>query len=349
VGTIVRRNQVIALTFVVLISLFYLLFLPSTIQPEKEKILQEGEDKPKAVQNVNIEIKGDTYYFESKTELKEDTGVPTWITLIRNRTSLDYSFKSNFAPNMSENVVYPGFREGTEVNQDGSVIIDPAFDTFDEKGEWYSQSYNVPNKVNCVVSFLGFSRDIKTELTFPFQECSVNSDIGTNGVDKVVNTRVVYPDNFDLRTEYSFVACPAKFQDVDEKVGLLNDNKKIAVFEQVRSTGSGGQCIVQLSFTPNNLYKFIFVVALLSSILSYSYFRETGELPKALGTMIAIWTFQEALIPLNGLERPLTLTLFDLTVFLGAGIAELNYRTGLFDVEDFRKIGRYIGKVSDFF
>lgn len=94
----------------------------------------------------------------------------------------------------------------------------------------------------------------------------------------------------------------------------------IKAYEQSPNKYSGDErigCKLKVSYERTDLIKFIFFMStffiFIISILILTLSRNKIEL---ISLSFVIWSFQEALLPFNGLQRPVGITLFDLTIIL---------------------------------
>lgn len=87
--------------------------------------------------------------------------------------------------------------------------------------------------------------------------------------------------------------------------------------EVENSLQKSGECKLSFAYKPSPYYRFVFYTALFLMVLVAaigSYYN--GRTLASIGIIVAIWTFQEALIPLNGLNRPLYPAIYDLTILV---------------------------------
>lgn len=92
----------------------------------------------------------------------------------------------------------------------------------------------------------------------------------------------------------------------------------------VRNENTGYYAYLEITRVPITI--FIFLISIIAVSLSTIYFEfiykrdkkeiEVKRLKKILGTIFVIWTFQEGIVSLTSLSRPLTITLFDICPFI---------------------------------
>lgn len=212
------------------------------------------------------------------------------------------------------------------------------------KGDKWILSYKLPQRINCKPNLSLIS-------AFPFQKCNFEVYPPTWDFPYTIKAKVSIPDSYVIEEgKGSSLFCAntkitknksrncSIVQNGDfksPKVGIENQNRKFVVFGPIYSTqwtlgekvrnllgckdrgnscGLAAGCLLELTYRPSFFYWFIFGISLIGILIS----SLTPEKPRnGLGICFTIWTFQEALVPLNGLERPLSIALYDLTILPG--------------------------------
>jgi hypothetical protein len=321
--------------------------IPSVMKELKEPLFTTNTEY-KIVGNL-LKYKVDTQFHNIKT-----FNISSGFQSDRKQLILDYSVSINGVKKDEKPII--GFDELTDNNK---TIFLAKFPTYEARvGDRIIKEFTVTNKIlplEVKLFFINFSR---SELYFPLDAYHFDSWDSPTPFHEI-SARVVYSNSIKIINDKTSLTCPlvvggaialnkTKIADftffynnvnvsVSEKVFIGDNNNLFVVFEPIRSSQSGLEkgylqdptkymgdekvgCKLKVTYERADLIKFIFYISMLflfiTTILIWKVPKIRAEL---ISLSFVIWSFQEVLLPFNGLQRPIGITLFDLTIILPLG------------------------------
>lgn len=185
---------------------------------------------------------------------------------------------------------------------------------------------------------------------FPLRICDFRVSSSPHLYATTTEIEVYLPNRYDYYPRVTEFSCPsysASIETLDGEVKSCNIDYtkekstpvvdvsskkwKVVTFEPITSNqsqyirakqicpsiGEASGCKFNFAFQTSSYIRFIFWTSLAIVLLSIGYVYKEGEKwESAIKTIIGLWTFQMALIPLTGFSRPMEISLYDLTILL---------------------------------